>query len=426
MASDRPTWRGAPESEDALRVLHLANHKSTNIGNGALVLGLERTLAEDFARPVHFVHEAWDDYTIPGAPKTFDERFVELCNHFDLVVVGAAVTFVGSREHEQTGMRFALPLHLWDGIEPPLVFYGLSYRTWPSQTYHHRDRLREAVEAALAYPRMLFSVRNDGTKDWLAALLDLDLSHVHEVPDPALYVPPAGGRPYCLSDPDGGGIDIAVSLNDEDARHRFEPGPAPRQASLSRRIGARLAGRSADRGWVTNRHAFLRELAGVLDAVAAREGVRIHLCPHHHEDFRLVADFFDVCSSRLKHQVVGVHELPHATRAPHFYDLYRCADLTLAMRVHAMSPSVGLGTPTLALCSQRRMSAFMRDAGLEDHALDIFDTDFAQRLRKRVGTLLGDGAGARRAVTSAVERLRERTRAFDHRVERLVTTGVRS
>ena len=399
------------ETTRPLRILHLANHHSTNIGNGALIHGLERTVSEDFERSVQFQHEAWDDYTIPEAPKEFGPSFVELCRDVDCLVVGAAVTFVGSPAHQYTGMRFNLPLELWDEIECPIVFYGLSYRTWPGQAYHHRDRLRAAIEYALQHDRCLFSVRNDGTRAWLGKMLEMDVSGIQEVPDPALFVGHSEqGRPWPLH-PER--LNLAVSLNDEDSRFRFGGVDAPVLDRLAARLHPSRHVRRSLRRTTDRRMGFVERMAQVLDRLARQYPAEIILCPHHHEDFRMIADFFGRCSSRLKHQIVSVNGLPKSERAREFYNFYRNVDLTLAMRVHAMSPSIGLGTPTLALCSQQRMTEFMDDAGLCAYRVDAFSADFEEELRRRCEWILAHPAKAREEIQSAVEKMRHRTRNFN-------------
>jgi polysaccharide pyruvyl transferase WcaK-like protein len=409
--------------ETPLQVLHLANHSSTNIGNGALISGVESTLREDFTTPLSFLHEPWDDYTIPDAPKHFGQQFVELCRNKDFLIVGAAVTMVGSPQHSQAGMRFDLPLELWDRIECPLIFYGLSYRTWATQTYHHKEKLRAAIHYALENERCLFSVRNDGTRAWLSQLLGMDYGGIHEVPDPALFVETdARAAPWHLEQ---GRINIAVSLNDEDRKHRFMAKPS----TLGHRVAASLHPSRGVRRRMRlagdKRHIFVQRMADVLDRLAQSHPVQIILCPHHHEDFRMIADFFERCSSRLKHQIAIVNGLPKATYARQFYNFYRNVDLTLAMRVHSMTPSIGLQTPTLALCSQPRMFDFMKDAGLDAYALDIFAEDFAERLWAACEGVIADPDHAREDMRRATTAMRRRTREFNLLVQRLVCGKVR-
>jgi hypothetical protein len=46
-----------------LRLVHLANFNSTNIGNGALANGLELVLEEDFSHAIKWTRLPWDDFT---------------------------------------------------------------------------------------------------------------------------------------------------------------------------------------------------------------------------------------------------------------------------------------------------------------------------------------------------------------------------
>jgi polysaccharide pyruvyl transferase WcaK-like protein len=96
----------------------------------------------------------------------------------------------------------------------------------------------------------------------------------------------------------------------------------------------------------------------------------------------------------------------------YFYDLYAKADLALSMRVHSMSPAMGLGTPTVALASQSRMTAFLKDAELEDFCIDIFDDDFHTKLAAKIIGILRDSEETRNRLKKAVAVLRDRTRRF--------------
>lgn len=404
-----------------LKILHLANHKSTNIGNGALILGLENTLEEDCANPVTFTAEPWDDYTIPDGPKRFGRRFVELCNQgFDCLLVGAAVTMDGAARYPETGMRFNLELGLWDEIMPPIIFYGISYRTWKFAPYHHLEQLGRTIRFALSNHKVWFSVRNDGTKDWLENTFSLPVGTIREVPDPAIFVTTRALQTPLI---ESGAPNIAVSLNDEDAEQRFGRTDVP---ELRRTLYGLLPARK--RKWgreklakpQKRRKIFLEQLASVLDDLAGSTEANIVLCPHHHEDYQMIADLTRLATSRLKHQVLTGNWLPKARQAAAFYDFYNQVDLVLAMRVHAMSPSIGLGTPTIALCSQSRMTNFMQRANLGEFALDIFAPSFAQDLNRLAVDMLRSPKEYRNRLAAAVAGLREQARSAHREIEELI------
>ena len=403
-----------------LKILHLANHKSTNIGNGALIAGLERVLTEDFETPLEFTAEPWDDYTIPDASKRFGRSFVELCHGHDCLLVGAAVTMDGYERYPKTGMRFHLDLDLWDEIRCPIVFYGISHRTWRGAPYHHLEQLGRTIRFALEHHRVWFSVRNDGTREWLENQFGLPSDAIREVPDPATFVPT---RPmeWPLLRPSG--PNIAVSLNDEDVEQRFARADVSRvrRAFLERlprkrrkRALAKLSGHEK------RRRSFLESLAEVLDQLAKQHDANVILCPHHLEDHQMVADLGRRAPSRLKHQVLTANWLPRADQAPVFYDLYRRVDLVCAMRIHAMSPALGLGTPTIALSSQSRITSFMERTELSKLCLDIFSPSFARDLGSLAGEILESPDVYRERIRKAMTQLRDEARAANHEVERFI------
>lgn len=374
-----------------LELVHLANFSSTNIGNGALVNGMESTLAADLGRPVHWRREAWDDYTFHKVD--FDQAFVDKINASDGLIVGGAVTFNGRDYNDRTGTRFELPFEFWDKLEKPVVFYGLSYRNWSGQFYHHADKLQRMVETALRTENMLFSVRNDGTKAWLKAMTGIDSEDILEVPDSAVFVEATqGDYPEIVE----GARNVIVAFNDEDAAQRYDE----------------KAGRS--------REALIAGLATVLERLAERYPINIILCPHYFDDFRMMSAFIERIKPRLAHQNMVASGLCRVRDTAYFYGRYMRADLAISMRVHSMSPCIGLGVPMVALTTQDRMSDFIERLDLQSQAVDAFDPQMTERLYERAVYTLEHGAEVRSRFAQARAGLREQARVFHQRLNALL------
>jgi polysaccharide pyruvyl transferase WcaK-like protein len=373
-----------------LKLVHLANFSSTNIGNGALAGGLECTLAEDLGRPIDWQREAWDDYTFRKLD--FDQAFVDQINRSDGLIVGGAVTFNGRDYNSRTGSRFELPFELWDRLEKPVVFYGLSYRNWPGQFYHHADKLRHMVEKALASENMLFSVRNDGTKAWLKTMTGIDSEQIFEVPDSAAFVQAVAAEyPEIVE----GKRNIMVAFNDEDAAQRYDEG----------------SGRSRQR--------VIDAMASVMERLAERYALNIILCPHYFDDFKMMGAFIDRIKPQLAHQNTVASGLCRVRDTAYFYGRYMRADLAISMRVHSMSPCIGLGVPMVALTTQERMTDFIGRLGLQDHAVDAFDSDAADKLYDKAVHALEHGPDVRARFAQARAALRAEARTFHQRVNQL-------
>lgn len=374
-----------------LSLLHLINGRSANVGNGALTEGAELILSEDLARPISWAREAWDDYTFGVKP--FDRNFVERVNgSCDALLVGGAVAINGREFYANAGMRFNLPPELWPEIRRPVVFYGLSYRFWEGQTYHHADRFRWAMDHILGRGDMLFAVRNDGTRQWLEATFGMRSERIHVLPDPGVFLPADATGPY--HEFQESRPNILVAFNDEDWLQRY---------------------RTPER-----RAAVIKAVAVAIERAIAKWDANVILVPHYFDDCRMIADFVDACRPALAHQRMIATGLARIEGSRHFYGRYARADLIVSMRVHSMSPSVGLGVPMVPLVTQDRMTDFLADIGLADLRVEAFEPELADRLSAAIDRTLADPEPVRRRFREARADMRRRAREFNARVGALV------
>jgi polysaccharide pyruvyl transferase WcaK-like protein len=377
-------------SSRPLSLVHLVNARSANVGNGALSDGAELVLSEDLGRPLAFRREAWDDYTFGVKP--FDARFVEQINAADAMIVGGAVALNGQPYYPNAGMRFDLPQELWAGIRKPVVFYGLSHRHWASRTYHHADKLRWALSHILDRKDMLLALRNDGTREWLEETLGFADERMHIMPDPGVFVP---------ADHDGtyhefvdGKLNVILAFNDEDREHRFRP--------------------------LETRARIIEGMARAIEGMLAEYDANVVIVPHYFDDFRMAAEFIDACKPQLAHQCMTACGLSGLAGSRHFYGRYLKADIAISMRVHSMSPCIGLGVPMVPLVTQARMTDFLADCGLADLAVDAFAPDLTERLLAAIRRTVAERPQIRRRFLDARAALRERARTFNGKVAQLL------
>ncbi|MBF0182862.1 MAG: polysaccharide pyruvyl transferase family protein [Magnetococcales bacterium] len=366
------------------RLLHLVNLRSANVGNGALILGTERILREDLLPEVQFERVAWDDYTFGLLP--FDSRFVDRINASDGLLVNGAVTFNGRAYLQQTGSRFDLPLELWSKIKKPVIFYGLSHRFWPGQSYHHAERLRAMLQTIRQAEQMRMALRNDGTRDWLNETIgEQCAAGMPEIPDPALYVTAEPGGLY--PEMQKGRFNLLLSFNDEDAEYRYaEPGM---------------------------RNHVLQQLVAMVVRLSRVVDLNVVLVPHYFDDFQMVHDFIQACPPALAHQQMVASGLARLEGTGSFYGRYLQADAVIAMRVHAMSPAIGLGVPALFLVTQERMKQFLGNAGLSEWMVDFREPYLADRLVTTLLAIKADKERVRQRFLTARQEMREQSRLFN-------------
>lgn len=381
-----------------MKLVHLANFNSTNVGNGALIHGLEKTMEEDFSISIDWDREPWDDYTF--GLRDFDQDFVDKINQSDGLIVGGAVTFNGRDYNDRTGTRFELPFQYWNKIKKPVVFYGLSYRCWKGQEYHHLDKLKRTLEKILSYENMLLSVRNDGTREWLKEKTGIESDKIEVVPDSALYVMAEDGIeiPEIIDERKN----IIISFNDEDREFRY---------------------RSKGESYKTVNQPREHVLGGLVETAEHLAEVipaNFILCPHYFDDYRMLSDFIASISPRIAHQMTVSTGLCRVKDTGRFYARYREADLAISMRVHSMSPCIGLGTPMVPYTTQDRMTSFLDKAGLSDIEVDAFSVDSSFSLLEKARYMLDNPSEIRIKFKKSYDSMREVTRKFHKRVKELL------
>lgn len=399
-----------------MRFLHLANWNSTNIGNGALALGAERVLMEDLGEGTTFLREPWDDYTF--GLKDFDQSFVELVNSScDALLINGAVTLNGRPYLKNAGMRFDLPLPLWDKITKPIVFYGISYRLWAHQKYHHLEQFKAAMNYILSHPeKILFAVRNDGTKEWLKKRLNIDSPLIYEIPDTGTFVPHTDDIQY--PELDARKKNIIIAFNNEDETHRFLGFTHQLVVLGSYFWSEEKIQKFFARVFVVrnNKERFLKRLARVVERIAMEYEVNIILAPHYLDDYKMVGEFISKLKPRVAHQMTVSIGLLKVAHTKYFYGRYAKADLALTMRVHAMSPSIGMGVPVVPIVSQGRMTEYLSRIGLSDIAVNVFDQYLEETLYAKAKAILDDPTTIRKQCASAVEAMRKDLHLFNQKL----------
>ena len=377
--------------QGSLSLLHLVNGRSANVGNGALTEGAELVLNEDIRRPITWTRMAWDDYTF--GLKSFDREFVAQINdHSNGMIVGGAVAINGREFYANAGMRFNMPQELWKDIRRPLIFYGLSYRHWTGQTYHHADKLRWTLEYILKQENMLLGLRNDGTREWLESNFGIVSDRFHVVPDPAVFLPVEEGAEY--HEFEEGRRNVILAFNDEDWVGRY--------------------------GNTERRTIMLKGIVQAVERMIEKWDVNLILVPHYFDDCRMLADFVDLCRPHLAHQRMISTGLARINGSRNFYGRYKRADLIISMRVHSMSPSIGLGVPMIPLVTQDRMTDFLDDISLSDLRVDAFDPDLVEQLSAAIDRTLSDPNIVRRRFGDARQQMRSRIGAFNAKVQTLL------
>ena len=403
---------------EKLKLIHLANFNSTNIGNGALITGLENVVSEDFSREIEWIREAWDDYTFGF--KDFDEKFVDLVNRSDGLVINGAVAIHGRQYLKRTGMRFELTQDLIDKVKKPIIFYGISYRHFYGQVFYHAETLKNTISFLVKSSNVLMGVRNDGTKKWLEQTLKLDKSiidHIHDVPDTGVFTSAKPGYyPEILGDRPV----IIFSPNDEDRIFRYGNDNVEHFWRTGYFLQEKPKVKAEGQSWIKNRKLLIDQISDALTRILIETGGQLLLVPHYLDDYRFIADLVDRLEPQIAHQCSISTGLMRIQGTEYFYGRYQRADLAISMRIHSMSPCIGLGVPMIPLVTQPRMWDFLRDIGLEDIGLDAFSDNIKKKLVDESSHILSNPKERKEKFISSKSQMRARLKRMNLKIQKIL------
>jgi polysaccharide pyruvyl transferase WcaK-like protein len=380
-----------------LRVLHAATH-GHNIGDGALVAGMHATIEEDLGTRLEVTPIDVLGCKLRGRRNMLTESEAAcLRGKIDLVLVGGGGMIEGGKGNYLSGLNFNFDPDLIDVLDVPWVFYALGFNQFRHTLFLHRGRLRRVLEH-VERRGLLFSVRNDGSRQRLERLLGPQPSVV-TIPDPGCFVP-TRARPLPELDPDR--RNVLVQLAGDRFGQRFGSGAS--------RLGRSLRGRDP-----------IRNLAAILAGIVDRHAVQLVLCPHLLVDLRVLSSLVEALPQRVVRESTTLGPvLNGAGAAPDFFELYRRADLVIGMRGHSAICSVGVGTPFIGLASHDKVGGFLDEVGLPEWSVDI-DRDPTLR---GLPALLDRALAGLDQYRARIERLRpvlrQQTRDFHARIGRLL------
>jgi polysaccharide pyruvyl transferase WcaK-like protein len=131
----------------------------------------------------------------------------------------------------------------------------------------------------------------------------------------------------------------------------------------------------------------LRELAGALDALAAR-GLRIAFLPFQQHDTEDDDTLHRDIVARMRRRD-AIDFLPWTVDVARIATIFREASLVVAMRLHAAVLAEAFGAPTAILAYDRKLFEFARQRGLA--IVDAADLDRPEACRARLEDALDGG-----------------------------------
>ncbi|WP_323754040.1 polysaccharide pyruvyl transferase family protein [Marinobacter sp.] len=286
----------------------------------------------------------------------WDEQLINNINKKDLTVIGGGNYFELWLDKSNSGTTIDLRPELLKQVRRPLFFNAVGCDPNIGVSGQAVKRFRQFLDAALANPFCLVSVRNDGSSKYLRQYVGEELSsQILVTPDPGFFIGPGNSPlPYSLQNKTYWVINLAI-----DRPERRFPGADGK----------------------LNYDGFLDEVTSlVCQACNLYPEIEIIFVPHIYSDLSPIRDLIEKLPDTIRRWRVSVAPLLHGMGSEKtIFRLYQGAQLTFGMRFHANVCPIGLGTPSIGLATTEKLFDLYEELKMPERVVNAQTPGFAEQ-----------------------------------------------
>jgi polysaccharide pyruvyl transferase WcaK-like protein len=321
-----------------LKILHLASF-SGNIGDRINHFGFYPWISTFFKNNVDWKKlEMRDFYT---SKLRFDDSFIELANASDLVIIGGGNYFELWPSHSRTGISIDLLPEDYEKIKTPIFINAIGVDPGQGICVNAHQQLPEIMNFINNSNRILFSVRNDGSKRSISSFISDD-TLIDILPDHGFF---AHGHEIKSSQIEKGPFNLGINLAMDMNKIRFK--------GLSEKE-------------------FIKIFADKLSELIAKFDIHLTLFSHVYSDLIVLNRVLERIPELFRrHKMTFVEFEDSETNAKRILEKYRTLDLNIGMRFHSNVASIGAGVSTLGLANYPQISNLYEELDQENLCFDV-------------------------------------------------------
>mgnify|MGYP003963031409 FL=1 len=332
-----------------MRIAHFGAY-GINIGDNIALKNVRRGIEDSFTHPISWTSiNILDFHAQKNNIEFCKSEFKRISKEHDLFIIGGGGLLEGGVYNSgfATGYKLPFTSETLEYLTIPIVVFGVGvnyFRLVDGFTPLGAEEVKGLIEKSL-----LFSVRNDGSKEAISSLVGDTSTVIYEVPDPGLL--------YIKESEDKETIDPEKIL--------FQPA-----WNGDHRV---LAGR------------FIRDI-NILEISKFVKQNKLPIIPHSPKDYNfsgLPQEQFITSTSEFK-------SLATLENVYNFTDRYSDFSAVIAMRGHGQLISIGANVPSLYLSTQDKVTNFSKKNGFEDYNIDILEYDWVGKLESLYHKIIQD------------------------------------
>ena len=321
-----------------MKILHLASF-SGNIGDRINHFGFYPWINTFFKRNIDWKKlEIRDFYS---SKLRFDDSFIDLANASDLVIIGGGNYFELWPNHSRSGISIDLLPEDYEKIKTPIFVNAIGVDSGQGICENAHKQLPGIMDFINNSNRILFSVRNDGSKRSIASFVSND-TLIDVLPDHGFF---AHGQEVKSSQDKKGPFNLGINLAMDMNYIRFR-GLSEKQ--------------------------FIKIFADKLSELIAKFDIHLTLLSHVYSDLTVLNRVLESIPELFRrHKMTFVEFEDSETSAKRTLEKYRKLDLNIGMRFHSNIASIGAEVSTLGLANYPQISNLYKEIGQESLCFDV-------------------------------------------------------
>ena len=342
--------------------MHIASFNG-NIGDNANHNGFRRKLRDSLKCDIKYDEIEMREFYQSWNIKNFNsEEFIELCNSYDLIIIGGGNYFELKWDYSYTGSTINISNDSLNKIKTPILFNALGCDIAQGTNESNINKFENFLDIITNSSKYLVSVRNDGSYSTIHKLYgDKYDKKIIKVPDGAFFLKTKTFMfPEINKNLKSVGINIVCDMKDI-------------------RFGKKIKnGIRYDE--------FINGLARVVNNFLEKNiEYQIIFFPHIYSDIIAIGELLEKIDDRFRRtRIVVAPCLTGRGSEEYIFGLYKECEFILAMRFHSNVCSIAQGIPTICLSSYKKEQCVYSEINLLDRVVYVNTKGFEERLVKRI------------------------------------------
>ncbi|TWH45280.1 polysaccharide pyruvyl transferase family protein [Sporomusa sp. KB1] len=347
-----------------IKILHLASFLG-NIGDYANHAGFYKKFKENIFNNVEFNQIEIRKFYRMYAEMKFDDRFAEMVNQYDLLVLGGGGFFDLKWAYSSSGTTIDFSKQLIHKIKVPVLVNGMGYHEFGVIDEDNVNKFRSFLETTIDNNNWFISVRNDGSFSRLHNRYGNVVDRILKIPDHGSFFCPKEYNRLGLEDNDKTWIGMCIT-NDL-FNEKFN-----KDVSID----------------------DFNDLIGqfINHILAETNNAGIILFPHTHQDLTTIGILMEKIKDQFRRTRLAVAPFYSGggEAVDYIFDLYRVCSCVIGMRFHSNLCSIGMNVPTIGLAGHEQISSLYDELGLAKRCVKINSKQFVEELLYKLDNSLNN------------------------------------